>query len=324
MFNHQIIIKLLSGHVIEGVQERPFSNRNVDIEIFLEKDKQKLIFALDEVCYIRFAEVPSWVTPDEPATFEEVETITGETFNVSVFNKRRFLKGFFALLEEREAPYRTIFFTASGVRSRHETRRIGEILQANGLVTGNNLAEALKTQKKIRNRRMGEVLVADTDITREEIEKTIEDISGKPQIPRDVRIGDILVEAGLVTREQVEKVYESQLAGKKLKVGEILIKQGLITEEQLLAALARKFRLRFLDIENIVPSQEALGALSEGLVIRLQVFPLPPPTRPSETTSVSAPITILTWWSHRPLRSRRRSVNTTTRWRIQSIPSSNR
>jgi hypothetical protein len=230
MFNHQIIIKLLSGHVIEGVQERPFSNRNVDIEIFLEKDKQKLIFALDEVCYIRFAEVPSWVTPDEPATFEEVETITGETFNVSVFNKRRFPKGFFALLEEQEAQYRTIFFTASGVRSRHETRRIGEILQADGLVTGNNLAEALKTQKKIRNRRMGEVLVEDTDITREEIEKTIEDASGQPQIPRDVRIGDILVEAGLVTREQVEKVYESQLAGKKLKVGEILIKQGLITE----------------------------------------------------------------------------------------------
>jgi type II secretory ATPase GspE/PulE/Tfp pilus assembly ATPase PilB-like protein len=274
MLNNPIIIQLKSGHLIEGQQVRPFGNKNVDIEILVEKDKQKLIFALDEVCYIRFATLPPWVNSDEPVTFEEVETVTGETFNVSVFNKEILPKGFFSILSDRTAPCRIVFFTASGVRSRHEKRRIGEILQSEGLVTNRHLAKALKTQEQIRNRRMGEVLVADTGITHEEIEKTIEDVSGQPQIPRDVRIGDILVESGLVTREQVEKVYESQLAGKKLKVGEILIRQGLITEEQLLAALARKFRLRFLDIETIVPSQEALGAISEGLVIRLQVFPI--------------------------------------------------
>jgi type II secretory ATPase GspE/PulE/Tfp pilus assembly ATPase PilB-like protein len=244
------------------------------MEIFVEKERRKLLFSLEEICVIRFAKIPPWATIDEPSTAEEVQTITGDTFRVSVFTNKKFLKGFIALLDDREASFRTIFFTNSGVRYRHEARLIGEILQEEGLVTNDNMADALKAQEEIRNRRMGEVLVESTDITHEEIENTLEENSGKPEIPLNARIGDILVEAGLVTREQVEKAYESQLAGKKLKVGEILISQGLITEEQLLTALAKKFRLRFLDLSAIIPSEEALGALSEGLATRLQVFPI--------------------------------------------------
>ncbi len=274
MSNNMIVIQFKSGHAIEGFPVRSLGNKDIDIEIFVEKEKRKLLFSLDEICTIRFARTPTWATADEPTTVEEVQTITGDTFRVSVFTNRKFLKGFITLLVDPEASFRTIFFTDSGVRSRHEERRIGEILREDGLVTNDHLANALRTQEKIRNRRMGEVLVESTNITQEAIEKTIEDVSGQPEIPHDVRIGDILVEAGLVTREQVEKVYEIQLAGRKLKVGEILISQGLITEEQLLAALATKFRLRFLDLDTIIPSEEALSALSEGVVIRLQVLPI--------------------------------------------------
>lgn len=272
--DNELTIQFKSGHLIEGFQVRSFGNRDIDMEIFVKKEKRKMLFSLDEICIIRFAKIPPWATPDEPVTVEEIQTITGDTFRVLVFSNRQFIKGFIALLDDQEASFRTIFFTHSGVRCRHESRLIGEILQEDGLVTNDHLADALKTQKNIRIRRMGEVLVESTDITHEAIEKTLEENSGKPEIPLNARIGDILVEAGLVTREQVEIAYESQLAGKKLKVGEILIKQGLITEEQLLAALAKKFRLRFLDLNSIIPSEEALGALSEGLATRLQVFPI--------------------------------------------------
>ena len=271
---NQLIIQFKSGHTIEGFPVRSLGNKDIDIEIFVEKEKRKLFFSLDEICTIRFARTPTWATADEPTTVEEVQTITGDTFRVSVFTNRKFLKGFIALLVDPEASFRTVFFTDSGVRSRHEERRIGEILQEDGLVTNDHLANALRTQEEIRNRRMGEVLVESTNITQEAIEKTLEEISGKPEMPRNARIGDILIEAGLVTREQVEKAFESQLAGKKMKVGEILISQGLITEEQLLAALAKKFRLRFLDLDTIIPSGEALGAISEGLVSRLQILPI--------------------------------------------------
>ncbi len=49
---------------------------------------------------------------------------------------------------------------------------------------------------------------------------------------------------------------------------------GLITEDQLLNALATKFQMRFVDLTAQTPGEEALAALSEGLVNRLQVFPL--------------------------------------------------
>ena len=286
--DNQLIIQFNSGHLIEGFPVRSLGNKDIDMEIYVKKEQRKLLFSLDEICVIRFAKTPPWATTDEPTTVEEVQTITGDTFRVSVFTNRKFLKGFIALLLDPEASFRTIFFTFSGVRYRHEARLIGEILQEDGLVTNDNLADALKTQEEIRNRRMGEVLVESTDITQEAIEKTLEVVSGKPEIPLNARIGDILVEAGLVTREQVEKAFESQIAGKKLKVGELLIRQGLITEEQLLAALAKKFRLRFLDLNTIIPSEEALGAISEGLATRLQVFPIELDNR-RLTVATSAP-----------------------------------
>ena len=90
---------------------------------------------------------------------------------------------------------------------------------------------------------------------------------------RHTRVGDILVEAGLVSREQVEAAFKSQ-KGKKLQVGEMLIMKGLISEEQLLSALATKFRLRFVDLETVIPSDAALQAISEGLATRLNVFPI--------------------------------------------------
>ena len=272
--DNQLIIQFKSGQTIEGFPVRTFGNKDIDMEIFVEKEQRTLLFSLDEICVIHFAKTPPWATADEPSTVEEVQTVTGDTFRVSVFTNRKFLKGFIALLLDPEASLRTIFFTFSGLRNRHEERLIGEILQEDGLVTNDHLADALKTQEQIRNRRMGDVLVETTDITQEAIDKTLEEISGKPEIPRNARIGDILVEAGLVTREHVERAFENQDAGKKLKVGEILISQGLITEEQLLAALAKKFRLRFIDLATIIPSDEALGAISEGLASRLQVFPI--------------------------------------------------
>jgi type II secretory ATPase GspE/PulE/Tfp pilus assembly ATPase PilB-like protein len=77
-----------------------------------------------------------------------------------------------------------------------------------------------------------------------------------------------------VTREQVEKAFDSQVSGKRIRVGELLVKKGLVTEAQLLDALAAKFQMRFVDLSTKVPTEEALSALSEGLVERLRVLPL--------------------------------------------------
>ena len=81
-----------------------------------------------------------------------------------------------------------------------------------------------------------------------------------------MKVGDILIEAGLVTKEQVEAALSSQDVGKRKKIGRLLIDEGLITEDQLLMALAVKFRLPFVDLDTMVPTQEALACLPIDVV----------------------------------------------------------
>jgi type II secretory ATPase GspE/PulE/Tfp pilus assembly ATPase PilB-like protein len=270
----RLVIHLKNGDTVEGRLSGTLGSSSVDIEIFAEVENRVLLFALDEICAISFVGTPDWLVADEPTVLEEVQITTGETYKVKVCTKRQFLKGFIALLLDETLPYNTIFFTFSGVRSRSETRCIGEILQEEGLVDDESVHEVLKKQEALRQRLIGDAIAETANLSQDAIESTIQDATEKPGTPRDARVGDILVDAGLVTREQVEKAFESQEKGKKIKVGELLVKQGLVTEEQLLSALATKFRLRFINLETVLPCEEALGALSEGLVNRLQVFPV--------------------------------------------------
>lgn len=272
--DNQLIIHLKTGNRIEGRLARPFGNNDLDIEIFAEGEERRLLFSMEEICCIRFLRPPMAVTASESSRFEEVQTITGETFRVAVFARRVFRKGFIGVIRDGEDAYRTIFFNATAVRYRQDGRQTGQILQAKGFVSTENIEEVLRTQEELRSRIMGEVIAETAELPHEEIEQILKQAYRKSEIERNARVGDILVEAGLVTREQVEKAFESQQAGRKVKVGELLIMKGLITEEQLLTALATKFRLRLVDLNTVIPSEEALGAISEGLVNRLKVFPI--------------------------------------------------
>jgi type II secretory ATPase GspE/PulE/Tfp pilus assembly ATPase PilB-like protein len=272
--DNRLVIHLKTGHVVEGRLAGFFADNSIDIEVFVEEQKRMLLFALEETCAVRFAAIPDWVTDEEPSALEEVQIITGESFRAKVFTGRKFLKGFFALLQDEAAPYKAVFFSHSGVRFRHCSQPLGEILKEEGLVTDNNVHDALRTQEELRGRRIGDAIAETSHLPYEKIESAIQEASARPEIPRNTRVGDILVEAGLVTRDQVERAFAVQQNGKKMKVGELLVSKGLITEEQLLSALAVKFRLRFINLETVMPSEEALGALSEGLVNRLKVFPV--------------------------------------------------
>ena len=205
----ELVIHLKTGHKIEGRLARSFSNNDLDIEIYVADEQRQLLFALDEICAVRFKKIPPWALSEKPATIEDVQTIAGETFRVAVFPTKVFLRALSPWTRMRQRHIRTIFFTFSGVRCRKEVRPIGEILQDGGFVTNDHLAEALKTQDELRSRRIGEVVAETADIPREAIEKTIQEALGKPNIPRNVRVGDILVESGLLTREQIEKAFET-------------------------------------------------------------------------------------------------------------------
>lgn len=270
----RLVLYLKSGQTAAGQLTRPFRPNDLDIEVRMDDDQRQHLFALDEICAVAFAQSPPWFDPDHPEGIEEIQLITGETFRVEVFPPGRCRLGFLGLLEDPAAECRSLFFTFSGIRCRTQDRKLGQILLAEQLLSEHQIAETLDNQNRLRSRRLGEVLSDTGELTPEQVEQAIQNPARKPAPGERVRVGDILVEAGLVTREQVEAAFASQQDGKKLKVGELLVSHGLITEEQLLKALAAKFRLRFVDLASLTPSAEALGALSAGLVDRLQVFPV--------------------------------------------------
>ena len=265
---NELIINLKTGDRIEGMLTRSFRNQDLDIEVMVSGAREKLLFPLDKICYIRFLKLPSAINGSEPAAVEEVQTIAGETFKVAVFTNWEFAKGFIGLLQDEAQSYRAIFFTDSGVRYRQGGRHTGQILQDQGFVSDDKMVAALRVQEERRNGAPdgtnGETAILPADRVGQRLSEAE---------LNHTRVGDILVESGLVTREQVEIAFNSQ-RGKKRQVGELLIMKGLITEEQLLLALATKFRLRFVDLEAVLPSEDALGAISEALATRLQVFPV--------------------------------------------------
>lgn len=270
----RLIIHLKSGHHFAGVFSCPLGRNDVEVTIQADDEAEPHTFSLDEVCYIRMAAPPPWLPTSDPVSQEELQTVTDESFSVFIFPDSTCRKGVVGLLADETLDYRTIFFSTTAIRSRSDIRLIGEVLYDDGLVELEDLANTLEEQKMVRGRRMGSVVAEESNLSQARIEQVLQDAAGKSQNLSSARVGDILVEAGLVTREQLETVFAKQQNAKKIRVGELLINQGLITEEQLLSALASKFRLQYVDLDKVVPSEDALGAISEGLVSKLQVFPV--------------------------------------------------
>jgi type II secretory ATPase GspE/PulE/Tfp pilus assembly ATPase PilB-like protein len=147
-------------------------------------------------------------------------------------------------------------------------------LSSQGLLEKSALDEALAEQQKLRNRRVGEILAEQAEVPQIVVEQAINNATGYGSKKIHGRVGDILIEAGLVTTQQVDKALQDQASGKRKRIGLILIDQGLITEDQLLAALAHKFGLQVIDLDETEISPEALRQVPRDMIQRMQVVPI--------------------------------------------------
>ncbi len=270
----KVFIRFLDGARTEGSLVGPFSPDENQFVIF-DSEGSKQTLSLDMISTV-------WMTGESEhdaasvndTMIEEVETVAGVHYQVRIPERKQFETGFFGYPIEPLGPCNRIFFTFAGLKSLQKNEFIGEILARKGTISETQLMDVLDEQKKLKHRRLGEILADSNNIDQQTIEGKISEtrISGK--FPLRARIGEILVSAGLVTQKQVEEALASQEAGKKKKIGALLIEKGLVTEEQLLSALAVKFRMRFVNLEDVAPSRAVLNALSLNVVKRMQVFPV--------------------------------------------------
>ncbi len=88
------------------------------------------------------------------------------------------------------------------------------------------------------------------------------------------KLGQIFVDLGFITDEQLEMLVEEQSQNPGQLIGRIAEDMGLITDDQLVQALAEQFNLQSIDIEGVVPPEDARAVISDTMAQLYRVVPL--------------------------------------------------
>ncbi len=270
-----VILELTDGRSLEAVLARPFMPEESEIKVIMAKGGNVHTYFLAKVCCILMVPNAQQMTFNvKEQSSEEVIITTDKRYHVAILKNHKTLNGFYGLYKDIRSPYKLIFFTNHGIKLRRQESLLGEILEDRGLVTPHSLNAALEEQRELRERRLGDIISKEQDLSPNTIENAVETAYREGKVTPRMKIGNILINAGIVTEEQVANALASQEAGKKKKIGTLLVEKGLITEDQLLMVLALKFRLRFVDLEIEVPKKEVLNALPTEIIYGLKVIPL--------------------------------------------------
>jgi type IV pilus assembly protein PilB len=92
------------------------------------------------------------------------------------------------------------------------------------------------------------------------------------QHPRE-RLGDIIVAMGFAERTQVEAVI-SQASNSNEPIGRVLLASGLISCDQLASALARRFGLEYMTVDDIVITQDVSKLITPTFARRSRAIPV--------------------------------------------------
>ena len=269
----ELNVKLLNGGEHFGILNQEFNPSSEQVDFFCTAEQRSTILPLAEICYIKFLGKPDFADSfSEDEFFEDITTRTGERFHLRLKKSgKRIPQGFYGYPVEIDSAFKAIFFTSEGLKKKSHEQPIGEVLSKQGLVEESDIKDALDEQKALRARKVGEIISEQTEVPQVVVEQAIVNATKSGTKKAQDRVGDILIEAGLVTKKQVEDALKEQASGKRKRIGLILIERGLITEDQLLQALAHKFGLKVIDLNEQAPSSEALKRVPRDMVERMQI-----------------------------------------------------
>jgi len=244
--------------------------------------------AIGEVAFIGFNQRKS-DAPEPPCLANmrkiKVHTVTAETFSVLVPRTLSHPVGFHGFPEEADMPFEHMFFYHHGVRAQEDSRPIGEILVSEHMVASSAIDQALKTQHNAREMPLGKILVEQQEIKDEDVQ----DALNKQKHVRQ-RLGDILLETGLIKQEDLNKALLNQSMQRGKKLGEILTELNLISEDVLISALAVKFNIPVVDLDEYPIDPIALAEIDESFILKNKTLPIATDER-SLTIATSDPLT---------------------------------
>ena len=87
-------------------------------------------------------------------------------------------------------------------------------------------------------------------------------------MPAKNQLGTLLLERGLINQEQLDAALEEQRQSRK-SLGRVLIDEGTVSESDLVATLAARIGLDFVDLLDYAIDPSAVGLISDSLARRL-------------------------------------------------------
>jgi type IV pilus assembly protein PilB len=147
------------------------------------------------------------------------------------------------------------------------TAKLGELLIKEGLITSEQLEEAMAVQKKQQiYMPLGEICVDLKFITRDQLRKTL----GTHQ--NRIALGDLLTNLGLVTSEQVREALKEQKVTRK-KIGQILVKKGFLTDNALISALNMQLGIPKITPHPSLIDKNLLKGVNETFLRKNEALP---------------------------------------------------
>ena len=148
-------------------------------------------------------------------------------------------------------------------------KKLGEILITQGMITNEQLVEALQVHKRT-GVALGTVLVNLGYITEEDLTGVL---GAQIQLDQRKRIGEILIDQGLITQDQLQQALEEQKKTGML-IGKCLIDLKFVSEDKLVDALSAQLDIQRVVLENFNFNQELVKRIPEDMARRYKAISL--------------------------------------------------
>ena len=158
--------------------------------------------------------------------------------------------------------------SATTVAESASSRRFGEVLLDENLITAAQLETALRLQAASRTYMpIGQVLLASKILTRKQLNALLH------RHKKRSRLGDILIKAGRITADQLHTALNHHKRS-PMPLGQALVRLGYVTDMMMRDALCTQLHVNFFDLDPIAIDQSLGRLISERFAARHLVVPL--------------------------------------------------
>jgi hypothetical protein len=146
--------------------------------------------------------------------------------------------------------------------------RFGELLVEEGLVTPDQLAEALRVQSTLGTYiPIGQILMMRGCLTRTQLTTML----GRHR--KRARLGELLVRSKRITPEQLQTALARQQQVRR-PLGRTLMELGYLTEETMREGLCAQLHINFFDLDRIPLDRALAKVVNQKYAVKRRVVPL--------------------------------------------------